>query len=94
MYLRVSASRCSGAVGDELSVAADLDEAGGVAGVDDEQADLPVGEQVAPLLPLERRVEPSTLPVVIDPDQARLRLAIPTHRRQYPADRPRQQVEV
>jgi hypothetical protein len=47
--LRVSASRCSCAFGDEFGIAADLDEPGGVAGVDDEQADLLVLEQVAAL---------------------------------------------
>ena len=43
-------------LGHEFGIAADLDEPSGVAGVDDEQADLLVAEQVAALLPLEGRV--------------------------------------
>ncbi len=46
----------AGALGDEFGVAADLDEPGGVAGIDDEQADLLVLEQVAAFLSLEGRV--------------------------------------
>lgn len=46
----------AGVVGDEFRVAADLDEPRGVAGVDDEQADLAVIEHVAAFLPLQGRV--------------------------------------
>ena len=54
------------AVCDELSVAPDLDEPGVVVGVDDDQADLRVGEQVSTLcrssVVLTRAQSPSTSP--------------------------------
>jgi hypothetical protein len=45
------------AIGGQLGVTTDLDVARGVVGIDDEQADLRVRDQVAPLLPLECGVD-------------------------------------
>ena len=78
----------------QLRDAADLDEPAGVCRVDDEQADLRVGLHVATLAALPGGVDQRALAVVVDPDQARLRLTIGQHRRQDAVDRPREQVQV
>jgi len=81
-------------LGDEFGIAADLDEPEGVAGVDDEQADLPVVEQVAAFPPLEGRVHQYAPAVQVHPHHGRLRLAVMTQCREHTADRPGQQVQV
>ena len=81
-------------LGDEFGIAADLDEPGGVVGVDEEQADLLVAEQVAALLPLQRRVHQRTPAVQVGPHHGRLRPAVGTQRGEYTADRPGQQIQV
>src|SRR5215470_17287723 len=60
------------ACGDQLGAASNLEKAGSVGRVHDEQADPWVGEHVPALLALERGVDPGVYAVVIDPDQARL----------------------
>ena len=79
---------------DEFGIAADLDEPGGVAGVDDEQADFLVIEQVAAFLPVKGCVHQCALAVQVDPYQARLWLAVITQRCEHAADGPGQQVVV
>ena len=59
-----------GSVGHELGLAADLDEAAGVLGIDHEQADLRAGEKVAALLAFERGVHPRAEAVVVRPHEA------------------------
>ena len=83
-----------GTVDDQLRVAADLDEATGVIGVDDEEADPRVREKIATLAPFERGVHAGTDAVVVVPDEAGLGLAIGQHRCQHGDDRPGQQVQV
>src|SRR5215208_827299 len=82
------------AVGNDLDVAPDLDEAGKVLGVDHQQTDTWVGTQVATLLALERRVDAGALTTDINPNEARLRLAVDPDGREDSADRSSEQVEM
>jgi hypothetical protein len=69
VYLRVSASRCSSAPSVTSSASPRIWMKRAVlSGVDDEQADLRVGQQVATLLPLERGVDPGARAVDRDPE--------------------------
>jgi hypothetical protein len=77
---------------DEFGVAADLDEPGSVAWVDDEQADLLVLEQIAALLPFEGRVHQRAPATQADPYHGRLRLAVMAERGEHAANRPGQQL--
>jgi hypothetical protein len=79
---------------DEFGVAPQLDVASGVTRVHDQQAQPPVGQQVAPALPLQRGVDPRALAVVVHPHQARMRLPVGHHRGQHTDDRRGQQVEM
>ena len=62
--------------------------------VDDEEAHLRIGRDVASLAPLKRRVDARTLTVMVDPDEARLGVTVRADGGQDAADRPRQQVEM
>lgn len=83
-----------GVVGGEFDVTADLDESGGVVGVDHEETDLRVRHEIATLLSFECRVEPGEAVVDVDPHQAGLRVSVVAHCRQHTADRSGQQVEM
>jgi hypothetical protein len=83
-----------GALADQLGVAADLEVAVGVVGVDDQQADLGVGGQVAALVPFQGGVDPGAGAVPVDPDQAGLGLTVTPHGGQHPTDRPGQQIQM
>ena len=82
------------AVGVQLRVAADLDEAPGVVRIDHQEADPRVGDHVPALVALERRVHRGVPAVDVDPDEARLGPAVGPPRGQDAADRAREQVQV
>ena len=83
-----------GALGHELGLAADLDEAGRVVRVHDSRLTRGSAARSRPLRRCERRVDPGAGPVVVHPDEAGMRLAVRQQRREHAADGPLQQVAV